>query len=636
MRPWPASLGLVLCGLFAVRAGRADPPVSIEAVPDEPAVTKLDRSHWAYRPIRAASPPQVQDGAWCRTPVDRFILHDLEKRGLKPTAEAERWTLLRRLTFDLTGLPPTPAEVAAFEADASPAAYEQLVDRLLASPAYGERWGMFWLDLARFAETDGYEHDLVRPEAWRYRDWVIGALNADLSYDQFIAQQLAADEICPDDRAAQLATGFLLAGPDMPDVNDQAERRHVFLNGMTANVGEVLLGLQYGCAQCHDHKYDPLSQQDFYRLRAFFDPIDVFRGQKLAETSDDPQIVGAGMRVVQVSRSSPAPSRLWVRGDHRRPGPEVPPAVPRVAVAADDAAVISHPESERRRQLAEWLAGDDNPLTARVIVNRLWQHHFGVGLAATPSDFGLMGQPPSHPELLDWLASELRRQAWSLKGLHRLLVTSAVYRTASRPATPDDENWQHLREADPTNRWLGRMTRRRLEGEAIRDALLSVSGRLNPQAGGPGVRPPLPAEVVRTLLKDQWPVTPDVSQHQRRSVYLFVRRNLKFPLFDVFDRPDQNLSCARRSQTTIAPQALALLNSEFTGACAEALAERCFREAGHNPEAWVRHCYVLVLGREPAAGEQQAALRFLSSGEGQEPRDFCLALLNGSEFIYVD
>ncbi len=622
-----------------------DAPAEIETVADEPVVTTSDRNHWAFRPLRRTPPPtEAGESAWARTPIDRFILATLVSRALRPMPEADRFTLLRRVTFDLTGLPPTADEADRFLADASPDAYERLVDRLLASPAHGERWGMFWLDLARFAETDGYEHDLVRPEAWRYRDWVINALNDDLPYDEFIAAQLAADEISPDDAQARQATGFLLAGPDMPDVNSQFERRHVILNGMTANVGEVLLGLQYGCCQCHDHKADPLSQRDFYRLRAFFDPIDLFRGQKLTNTDGDPQIVGSTGRVVQTALKSSAPSRVWVRGDHRRPGPEVLPAFPRVAVPSDDVATIRAPEGPRRQQLADWMTSPDNPLTARVMVNRIWQYHFGTGLAPTTSDFGLMGVPPTHPELLDWLAAEFVREGWSLKSLHRLIVTSAVYRTASRPADTAegdrDETWQRLIEGDPSNKWLGRMSRRRLEGETIRDAMLSVSGRLNRQAGGPGVRPPLPAEVVRTLLRNQWPVTADITQHNRRSLYLFVRRNLKYPLFDVFDRPDQNLSCSRRSQTTIAPQALALLNSEFSAECADRVAAACTAAeesatASHAAES-VRACYREVLSREPTPEETAAALAFVASDPAAGYRDLCLALLNTSEFLYID
>ncbi len=609
----------------------------------ETPLTSFDRSHWAFRPVVRPLPPSVTEASWCRTPIDHFILAPLEQRGLSPLPEADRYTLLRRVTYDLTGLPPTPDEIDRFLSDDSPDAYERVVDRLLASPAYGERWALHWLDLVRFAETDGFEHDHVRPEAWRYRDWVIAALNDDLPYDRFVALQLAADEIAPDDRHAQLATGFLLAGPDMPDINLQEERRHNFLNSMTANVGEVLLGMQFGCAQCHDHKADPLSQYDFYRLRACLETIDLFTDQPLEVTADgDAARTLIKARIARTSAREPGESRLWIRGDFRRPGPVVLPGVPRVALPHDDRALLPEPHQLRRKQLAEWVVSPDNPLTARVIVNRLWQYHFGVGIAPTTSDLGLMGVGPTHPELLDWLASELIRTGWSLKRMHRLMTTSAVYRTASRPSIPPGTNhdasdtvWQRLTELDPENELLGRMRRRRLEGEAIRDALLAVTGRLNLRLGGPGVRPPLPPEVVKTLLRDQWPVTEDGSEHDRRSIYLFVRRNLKYPLFDVFDRPDQNLSCSRRQQTTIAPQALALLNSELAWQAAERLADRLASD-GADPNTGIRGTYRLLYGREATQVEVAAARRFVEEAGPGGWTDLALALLNASEFVYVD
>ena len=661
--------GLLLCAAtFTWRSPAADPVVtadtenlapaspapdagqSFESAHEEVPVTDDDRLHWAFRPVSRPALPSVKHPGWCRTPIDRFILAALESRDLAPAPEADRLTLLRRLTFDLTGLPPAPDEIERYLADDAPDAYEQLVERLLASPAYGERWAMHWLDLARFAETDGFEHDHVRPEAWRYRDWVVSALNADLPYDRFLSLQLAADEVAPDDRAAQLATGFLLAGPDMPDLNLQEERRHVFLNSMTANVGEVLLGLQFGCAQCHDHKADPLSQYDFYRLRACFETLDLFQEQPLEVTAaGDRQRTVVKARITRTSSSSKGESRLWVRGDFRRPGPSVPPAAPRAAATTDAGAFVIDPAGPRRRELAEWLCDPANPLTSRVIVNRLWQHHFGSGIAATTSDFGLMGIGPTHPELLDWLASELMRTGWSLKELHRLMATSAVYRSASRSTPPaegvpaDDDvraAWTRLIERDPGNRWYGRMSRRRLEGEAIRDTMLAACGTLNDRMGGPRVRPPLPPEVVKTLLKNQWPVTEAPSEHTRRSLYLFVRRNLKYPLFDVFDRPDQNLSCSRRQQTTIAPQALAMLNSEFTINCAARLADEVLaHEASavdRTPADAVARCYLRLLGRRPTPAEQSAAEELIAAGGPAGWIDLCLALFNTSEFVYID
>ncbi|MBL8848135.1 MAG: DUF1553 domain-containing protein [Planctomycetaceae bacterium] len=680
--------------------------------------------------------------------MDRFILVRLEEQALSPLPEADRATLLRRVTFDLTGLPPTPAELDAFQEDRAPGAYERVIDRLLASPAYGERWAQHWLDLVRFAETDGFEFDHERPNAWRYRDWVVAALNADMPYDEFIRQQLAADELNPAAADDVAATGFLLCGPDMPDINDQQERRSTFLNDLTGTVSAALLGLQVGCAQCHDHKYDPISQYDFYRLRAFFDGLDLFTDhplpghdpppatpevreglaklqaakqtlneieeagrQKLRTENPDLQPtaddllnalsdedrrrhaeLSAAIETLQKSVKPPdvprgriaraldaaPPSHLLVRGDFRREGPLVMPDVPRVSNVAATA-FAPQAATGRRTQLAAWLMGADHPLTGRVIVNRLWQHHFGRGLVETASDFGLMGYQPTHPELLNWLATELPRQQWRFKALHRLIVTSAVYRQSSRPTSPDwteqqtaiaGESWNRARQADPDNRLLSHMPRRRLDGEEIRDALLAAADRLNLESGGPGVRPPLPPELVATVLKNQWNVSPEARDHQRRSLYLFVRRNLRYPLFEAFDRPDTNASCARRNRSTIAPQALILLNSELTLSAACNLAGMLI-ESSESTGDQVRMAYRRALGREPTAKEQSIAGEFLhlqaeKLRTAQRPLaelalpsspdsvtlnrpsrqidpyadaalcDFCLALFNLNEFLYVD
>lgn len=691
----------------------------------EPPIRPADRDHWAFRAVQRPPLPVVKNAGWIRNPVDAFILCKLEAAGLEPMPEADRATLLRRLTFDLTGLPPTPAELEAFQSDPAPDAYERQVDRLLASPAYGERWAQHWLDLARFAETDGFEFDQVRPNAWRYRDWVIAAFNQDLGYDVFVQRQVAGDLLSPDNPAARIATGFLLCGPDMPDLNLQAERRHNVLNEMTATVGAVFLGLQVGCAQCHDHKFDPISQADFYRLRAFFDSVELFKelpiptpaqlaerrraeaqrggnGQqaeaalqaletaarrRLREKNPDLQPTRADLLgnlttaerqqyaalsrqlapqrklpdfpLGRVLRAGPAqPSTLFVRGDFRRPGPVIEPAFPRIANVAGATTAGANP----RIALARWLTRPDNPLTTLVIVNRLWQHHFGRGLVPTASDFGTMGEPPSHPELLDWLATELPRQGWRLKRLHRLLLTSAVYRLASRPISTGAEkdraaaalaNGKKLWAEDPENRLLGRMRRQRLDGEAIRDAMLAAANRLQQRSGGPGIRPPLPAELVHVLLKDQWPVTPDRADHDRRSIYLFVRRNLRYPLFEVFDRPDTNASCPQRSRSTIAPQALFLLNSDFSLAAARSLAQLATTQVGADVNERIRVCYQRTLGRPPAPAERALAQEFLASrpqppaGTAQPSRhdgasdlaaltDLCLALFNLNEFVYVD
>jgi hypothetical protein len=614
----------------------------------EPPITAFDRDHWAFRPLVRAQPPTVKDQAWPAGAVDRFILAQLETKDLRPQPPADRRTLLRRVTFDLTGLPPTPEEAAEFLADDSPQAYKRVVDRLLASQAYGERWAQHWLDLARFAETDGFEHDKVRPQAWRYRDWVIEALNRDLPLDEFIRLQIAGDELEPEDKQAAIATGFLLAGPDMPDINLKEERRHMVLNEITSTVGSVFLGLQIGCAQCHDHKYDPISQADFYRLRSVFETAELFKTPSEG-------------RMVRESGATPV-SHLMVRGDFRRPGAKLEPAIPRVLnptgeklpSATYEQKLSKQKSSGRRTALAKWLTGSNQPVTTRVLVNWIWQQHFGKGLSRTPSDFGVMGEAPSHAELLDWLATELVREGWSLKRLQRILVTSATYQQASRPTPELDDkglrSWQRTQTVDPENRLLGRMERRRLEGEAIRDAMLASSERLSSGRGGPGVMAPLPEEMLATLLKGQWKTSASEDDHRRRSIYLFVRRNLRYPLFEAFDRPDTNASCPRRNVSTTAPQALVLLNSEFSLSAARDLAAYVLQRAKSDPAARIELVYQRTLGRPATRAEIDSAQKFLveqaarvraAKDEKVSPETaalvgFCLAMFNLNEFIYLD
>lgn len=734
-------LGLVawlMIGCLGFTNG-ADPAKSPTVEPvSEPDITPSDRDHWAFRPLQLVEPPTISDVAWPANAVDRFILAKLEAVNLQPMPPADRLTYLRRVTFDLTGLPPTPEEQAAYLTDVSPDAAERLVDRLLASPAYGERWALHWLDLARYADTDGFEHDLVRPNAWRFRDWVIDALNADMPYDQFVRWQLAGDLLEPDNPRAAIATGWLLCGPDMPDINLQEERRHVVLNEMTSTVGAVLLGLQVGCAQCHDHKYDPVSQADFYRLRACFESVNIFRDhpvptvsqqaefearekdrgaaarpleqqlasldegakQRLREKNPDLQPTPKELlealtaderkqhqeltrqrdqlpklpelpagRVVREGR--PQTCRLAIRGDFRRLGPNLSADWPRVLQPVN-AATKGPPSNNARVALAEWLTAPDNALATRVIVNRVWQYHFGEGLVRSPSDFGKMGVSPTHPELMDWLAREFPNRGWSLKWLHKLLLTSATYQQASRPDSGDwsaavrdqaKQSWQQSKVQDPQNKLWSRMNRLRLEGEAIRDTLLAVSEDVNVNRFGPGIRPDLPAEMVSTLLRNQWPVTPDVTEHRRRSIYLFVRRNLRYPLFDAFDSPDTNASCPRRNRSTIAPQALILLNSEVSLAAARDLCGFVLRHHPEDRTQQVTVCYQRTLGRRPQPDEIQVALDFLQVGtrrlndakrphaelaipqslpSGVSPEqaaaltDFCLAIFNLNEFVYVD
>ena len=634
-------IGLVLvntCFIFCFRA-----TVAAEDIGEAP-ITADDRDHWSFKPLVRSAVPSPQTRAWAGNSIDLFILERLDAKQLTPQSEADRVALIRRLFFDLLGLPPSIEAVDAFTSEQRPDAYERLVDRLLASHHYGEHWAQHWLDLARFAETDGFEHDKVREDAWKYRDWVIDALNADLPYDRFITLQLAADEIAPNDKQHTIATSFCLSGPDMPDINSQEERRHNVLNELTSTVGSALLGLQVGCAQCHDHKYDPISQADFYRLRAIFEPaLQVKKNKSLS-------VLGLEQGFVPVSH-------LMLRGDWQRPGPEVRAAVPRIADLSGAALDLppDAPAAGRRAALAAWLTTAENPLTARVIANRVWQYHFGSGLSQTPSDFGIVGDSPTHPELLDWLATELIEQGWSLKYLHRLIVTSATYRQASSTT--------EATASDPSNLWLSRFPRRRLSGEAIRDAMFAVSEALNTESHGPGVMPPLPEELLKTLLKDQWKASERESAHYRRSIYLFARRNLRYPIFDAFDRPDANATCAQRGRSTTAPQSLLLLNSAFSLDAAQRLAGSVLAVRDEVDEHSVKEVFRRVLSRPPRDEELAMLIEFVTqqaSQLSQESRareelalptrcpasidpyaaaaftDMCLALFNSNEFIYID
>ncbi|WP_166823142.1 DUF1549 and DUF1553 domain-containing protein [Thalassoroseus pseudoceratinae] len=595
----------------------------------EPEIDEFDRDHWSFQPLKPVKLPTVQASEWVENPIDLFILRQLEENDLVPTPRASRTVLLRRLKYDLLGLPPTPDELAAFEADQKPGAYHRLVERFLSSPAYGERWAQHWLDLARFAETDGFEHDKVRTGAWKYRQWVINALNDDLSYDRFVELQLVGDQTGNKDDA--IATMFCLAGPDMPDINEQDLRRHDKLNEIASTIGATLLGLQMHCAQCHDHKYDPISQADFYRLRGIFESaVPVMK-------RDRP--------VLQLTKQKQSVSPyLYRRGELSNQGPQVEPKPPRIACLGrvHETFDTDHP----RKAFARWLFHEDNPLTARVMVNRVWQYHFGKSLCENPSDFGVVAVGPSHPQLLDWLALEFRESGWSLKHLHRLILTSAIYQQASYLGSDrlaDRPAYESALSVDPSNNLYSRFPRKRLEGEVIRDALLAVSGQLNLEFGGPSVMPPLPPELLKTLLKGQWKTDSDSRSHHRRSIYVFARRNLRYPIFDVFDRPDAGASCARRNQSTTAIQSLQMLNSELTLQAAAGLCDRLlaveFDRSLTGYQMLVDRLFLITLSRHPSPQERDRFCNVLSQDELQLRDSLltaCMAVLNSNEFVYID
>ncbi len=697
----------------------------------EMTVTEADRSRWAFRPLAEVSVPDSGN------PIDALLL----EKGTPAPREASRRTQIRRLHLDLLGLPPTPEEVEAFERDTAPDAYERLVDRLLASRHYGERWARHWLDVARYADSDGYEGDRDRNEAWPYRDWVIRALNDDLPFNIFVQWQIAGDEIVPGNPDAVMATGFLAAGPSQETTPADTEEnklkiRYDELDDMVSTTASAFLGLTLGCARCHDHKFDPLPTRDYYRMAAVFSTserrvaslskprreLDLWKEQQRAahresrmtelnltedqkfwlrqpehffvpiqlklykEFGERLKVDDAGLRawlpesqlqvwdsleraaskpamasgltgkslIVMDHQAAPEPQYLLARGGvlnrkepvsagfiqvaSRGKAPEAyrdevalhdPLTSPQLA-AVDDGGFTRPPTTYQRKALAAWLTDVDHgagPLVARVIVNRVWQHHFGEGLVRTSNDFGSQGEAPTQPRLLEWLAGELVRGGWKLKPLHRQIVLSASYRAA---ATPSANSVRH-----PF----------RLESDALRDSMLAVSGQLNRKMFGPPFRPIIPKEAMATRSKDEYPANlQDGPELWRRSVYAFSKRSVPNPLLEVFDSPDSSSSCGRRNVTTVPTQALTLLNNEQVRKSAVQFAQRVITDAGLNPEAQIERAYRLALARTPTADERVRALQFLAAASDSRGdalpveglTDLCHVLFTLNEFIYVD
>jgi hypothetical protein len=578
--------------------------------------------HWAFQPIRSPPVPAIRNPqSAIRNPIDAFIVARLEAGGLKPAPEADPVTLLRRLSLDLTGLPPTPQEIDAFLAESSDrpqAAWERQVERLLASPHYGERWGRHWLDLARYADSNGYSIDSPRT-AWPYRDWVIAALNRDLPFDRFTVEQLAGDLVPGATLEQKIATGFhrnTLINEE-GGIDPEQFRVEAVLDRVNTT-GSVWLGLTVGCAQCHSHKYDPLSQREYYQLFAFFNNQDEPKVPLVASGPGAPPRTGKrqGLAAMVLSeRRTPRATHVLLGGDFTRRGAPVGPGTPAVLppLFRKEEGRRRKDESEKRPlfssallppfsfpptrlDLARWLVRPDHPLTARVTVNRVWAQYFGVGLVETENDFGTRGTPPSHPELLDWLAGEFVRQGWSLKALHRRIVHSATYRQASH-ARPD------LEAMDPRNRLLGRQARLRLEAEIIRDVALAASGLLDRRVGGPSVFPPQPDGVAKfTQVQRAWKTSAGPDRY-RRGLYTFFQRSAPYPALTVFDAPDANSSCARRGRSNTPLQALTLLNDRAFLELARGLAERVLREAPAGDSERLRYAFRLCVAREPSPPE---------------------------------
>jgi cytochrome c553 len=735
----------------------------------EMVVTDEDRQHWSFRPLGTVVAPPVTDSTWCKTNIDPFILEKLEAKGLRPNWPATKRTLIRRVYFDLIGLPPTPSEIDAFESDSSESAYEKLVDKLLASTHYGERWGRHWLDLTRYADSSGLESDRDRPNAYHYRDFVIRALNEDQSYQTFVRWQLAGDEYDPDNPQAIAATGLLTTAPSEmlePRFIEEERLRLRFneLDDTAVTVASSFLGLTLGCARCHDHKFDAIPTRDYYRFQAAFmgtTPGEVYLAsrQAIAKYYDDESQWNQQMKPLKIQLDD------WL-SEQKKPHTEVLRRIKIDALAISDSdkqLLKDQPESEQgkqlakshakkldisekeyrkvftpqqrehwdalkqdleqvnrtrptppskalaitesshepqttwlltrgdfyakqepvqlgflsvltrsrlpedyyseakqhaqdvrsslqRRALAQWMTDVDQgagALLARVMVNRVWQHHFGEGLSRTTTDFGVRSEAPSHPELLDWLSKDFVDNGWKLKRLHKQILLSAVY----QQSTSFDADRAVV---DPDNRLLGRRRPKRLEAEAIRDAVLAVSGTLNAEAYGPAFKPSIPQEAMLARnTKSPYPSdVPDTTATRRRSVYMFHKRVVQHPLMQVFDAPDASTSCGRRSNTIVAPQALALLNDPFLRVRAVDFAKLILSERGLDRAAWIAECLKLAIGRAPSDSELRVSLDFLenqiskrlakhpnaSEDENrlQALADYCQGVFCLNEFIYMD
>jgi mono/diheme cytochrome c family protein len=633
-------------------------------------IARAQGPYWAFQPVRDRPPPDVEGSPWIKTPIDAFILARLHREGLHPAPRATDLELIRRVAFDLTGLPPTPAEIDLYLHDTAPGAYERMVERYLQSPHHGERCAQHWLDVVRFAESEGFEYDRQVAGLWRYRDYVIKSFNDDKPYDRFILEQLAGDELDTADQDVLIAAGFQRLGPVRRNAGNQdvASSRNEVLTERTDIIGAAFLGLTIGCARCHDHKFDPISQADYYRLQAFFAASDEHNivlaseseqaewnakaavvKQKMAAitraikaTTDDAEKQRLTLEMEALEDTlppplptiatvkdtdSPVPIHILKRGDPekqadavgmRPPSTLVPQQTPELPVTTD----------KPRTRLANWLTDPSHPLTARVAVNRIWANHFGQGLVRTPNDFGINGSGVTHAELLDYLAARFVKDGWRMKPIHRLILLSSTYQQSCAVEDPA------ARTKDPDDRLLWHFQHRRLSAEEVRDAMLSASGRLNPKMNGESILIPVDRELVAQLYKpSQWTVTRDAREHDRRSIYLLAKRNLRLPFLDVFDQPTAQSSCARRQTSTHAPQALELLNGPIANDLAATFADRLAREAGQKPDDQIDLAFRLAAGRPPTPQERHVAATNLQNGSLKE---FALAIFNLNAFLYVD
>lgn len=580
---------------------------------------------WSLRKLVQPPVPTVKDCSWVRTPIDTFILSVLEAKGLRPSPPADKRTLLRRVTYDLHGLPPTPDEIDDFLRDTTPNAYDKLIDRLLASPRYGERWGRHWLDVVHYGDTHGYDKDKRRDHAWPYHDYVIRSLNSDKPYSRFILEQIAGDILFPHDPEGIIATGFLAAGPwdfvghvELREGTVEKEKTRLLdRDDMVSNTMSTFVSMTVHCARCHNHKFDAIPKTDYYRLQAVFAGVD--RGDRPS---------GNGQQLnYAVLPHKPRPIHELSRGDVEKPGALLGAGGLSCVTGLPHVFEVGTPDEEGRRRaaLAAWLADTRNVLTWRSIVNRVWHYHFGRGLVDTPNDFGRNGSQPTHPELLDWLAVEFREGGQSLKKLHRLLLRSATYRQVSH-------SHPEFAKVDADNRLLWRMNRQRLDAESIRDSVLAISGKLNAKMGGPGF------ELFR-FKDDHSPVYDHSALEKindpagwRRTVYRFTVRSVPNPFLDCLDCADPNLNMPVRNTTLTALQALALFNDPFMIKQAEYFAERL---RARNPELHrqIEAAYALTFGRAPTAEETESLAGYARK---HGLANACRLLFNTNEFVFLD
>ncbi|MCB5183602.1 DUF1549 and DUF1553 domain-containing protein [Methylobacillus gramineus] len=712
-------LAVLLSGATATLAAEADAEKTAK-----PAASKTSSANkdWSWQPVATPQVPSVQQKKWVRSPIDAFVLAKLEESSVKPSAEASRAAFIRRATLDAWGLIPSTEEVNAFVNDKSPDAYEKLVDRLLSSPRYGERQARKWLDLARYADSTGFQGDQTRPSMWRYRDYVINSFNEDKPYDRFVKEQLAGDELYPGDTNALVATGFMAGFPDNKNSRDLIQRKYQITTDITDTVGTAILGTTFECARCHNHKADKISQKDYFALQAFFsnvsavDNIPAPRGSiearyeqdkakweeatkeirakraaiieplraaaeqyhkerylsdsrdsifkpknewnatdrwvhhRLANVTTDEDL-GAYLRVSGESKENPeyvaeneskwleykkltddlkkfdklkpakgsntisamtelgyadAPSSfVFFGGNHERPLDEVQPAFPAALTSEKPQIIPTSISSGRRTALANWIASPQNPLTARVFVNRVWDQYFGTGIVRTVSDFGRAGDKPSNPELLEYLASNFVKQGWSVKKLHKEILLSSVYRQSS-------DYREDAYKADPENKLLAVFPRKRLDAEQIRDSLLVASGKLEDKVGGPSVMPPVPSNLNAGAL---WQVSGDKQDYNRRSLYVFTRRSVPYPLLATFDMASAQQVHSKRDVTTTPLQALALVNSDIVFEWSQSLAGKVISEAGGNETAQIEKLYQILFARSPDKAEKATLTAFLANHE---------------------